>query len=178
MKFEKLSDIFEDWRNLENSIKTRTSKNSNNYKKSSVSKSFDFIKLIQSWKDIVGEELAKESIPIKNKFKTLTILTSHVAYSNKLSFMETSIKEKIFTIFPKLKRDINRIQFTAKSSYFKDKLKSSRSFSKNINNKLHSQSPEYKKLKFLADKLLIDIRDEELRKTMTNIYIQQHSNNT
>lgn len=141
--------------------------------------SFDFLTLIKQWEEIVGPRLAKYTIPLKNQKKILTILSYHSSYSQQLSFMERQLVEKIIESFPQLKNKIDRIKFIVNTSYFEQQ--------KVIMNKkighqstseptLHPQSPQYKTLKKEADSLLEEVHDNELKETLTSLYLQSRKN--
>lgn len=139
---------------------------------------FDFLKLVNHWPKIIGENLAQHSIPLKNSNGKLTILTDHSAFSQQLNFMEKIIKNKIFQYFPELRSSINKIYFKTNIGHFNAK-KSVPSEKKRDKKKvipqLHPFSPQYIKIKQKAELEFKEIKDEELKKTLTSIYIQMHN---
>lgn len=141
---------------------------------------FDFLTLIARWEDIVGEKLAKVTVPLKNQNKTLTILTNHSAYSQSLSMMEETIKEKIFRIFPELKGKVQRLNFMVSTQHFdrqrEDLLKRASAKKETVveskkQTRLHPQSPQYKTLREEALKEFADL-EGDLKDQMVSIYIQ------
>lgn len=166
MEFKNIKDLIEKG-NSEKSDKKRANRQ--------IDDSFEFIKLISHWNKIVGDEFAKNSLPIKNQFNTLTILTSHPIYSKELSLKEKSIKNKIHSMHPILKKQIKIIKFTAKSSFFnQEKKKKQIKKPKKQPIELHKHSPEYKRLKAKADEIFFYIEDKKIKNTMISIYIQNH----
>lgn len=144
---------------------------------------FDFLTLIARWNEVVGDKLAKVTVPLKNQNKTLTILTNHSGYSQSLSMMEETIKAKIFAIFPELKGKVGRLNFIVSTQHF-DKQRAdllqrasshkSEAIEKKKAQTLHPQSPQYKKLKKEALEQFSDL-DEDLKEQMVSIYIQNKS---
>lgn len=133
---------------------------------------FDFIYLIQSWKDVVGQMLAQNTIPLKIQFGTLYIVTRHSIFSHELSFMTQIIIEKVENVFPKLKGHIKKIKFINSEKFFmKDEKKKSLEKAPE-EKKLHVFSPQYQKAKAQAQELFADIEDEELKEIFTSLYIQ------
>ncbi|ATH08850.1 hypothetical protein BIY24_13100 [Halobacteriovorax marinus] len=171
-----------------NSLKSLLEKNSSGSVRASKAKyfgqdTFDFFSLIEIWPKIVGEKLGKFTIPLKNHNGNLTVLTNHSAFSQQLGFLEEDIKKKIFSQFPSLKGKINRIYFNYNTEHFNTQVTlSEKMISKKTNANqekekiiFHKYSPTYKKLKSQADLLLQDIEDEEIRESLSSIYIQLKS---
>lgn len=155
--------------------------NSYNKKKSPASDLFDFLKLIERWEDIVGPKLAKVTIPLKNQGHTLTILTNHSAYSQSLSYMEDTLKTKLFKVFPQLRTKVKKFNFQVSTAHFdatKADLEKRANLSKkpNIEQKqrttLHPKNPIYKKLKLKAQEEFAHIEDDQLREQMISLYLQ------
>ena len=46
-------------------------------KKAETEDAFNFIELIKVWPDIVGHKIAEHTIPLKNTYQTLVILSNH-----------------------------------------------------------------------------------------------------
>lgn len=142
--------------------------------------SFNFLELIANWEEIIGERLAKFTIPLKNKNKTLTILTNHSAFSEQLSFMEGPLKKKIFKRFPQLKVTIKRINFITDTNYFEQKKLQNLSIKKNSTSKqiekesptFHKFSPEYKKIMAEAEEIFCNINNSDVKQSLISIYIQ------
>lgn len=137
---------------------------------------FDFLKLIQKWPEIVGEKLAQETAPLKNRAKTLTVLTKHAAFSQQISFMEGPLRKKIIQFFPALEGKIDRINFISNPTAFyeeKEKVKKwHRAPEEQAPPKLHPYSPEFKKLNREAEELFGDVEDEEMTKSLKSLYIE------
>jgi hypothetical protein len=152
------------------------------YQKSNFDDSgFNFLKLIESWPLIVGERLAENTIPLKNKGKTLTILTNHSAYSQQLKMMEEVLKKKIFEHFPQLRSSLKSLQFQTSSRHFdeeakelKEKSKSAPKIKTSVETKLkiHKYSPEYKKLSKEADDEFQELEEGEFKDSLKSIFIQ------
>lgn len=137
---------------------------------------FDFLKLIQRWPEIVGEKLAQETAPLKNRYKTLTVLTKHAAFSQQISFMEGPLRQKIIEFFPALEGKIDRINFISNPvAFFEEKQKTEKWLKParaKPTPKLHPYSPEYKKLSREAEELFEDIHDEEMHQSLKSLYIE------
>lgn len=141
---------------------------------------FDFLELIKNWKDIVGPNLAKKTIPLKHKGNTLTILTEHSSYSAELKFLEQPLIQKIVSRYENFQGKITRINFQSNTNIFKEKMTI---LTKQINNKekrveempLHPQSPEYFELKNRAEKTFGDFEDKELKDSLESLFIQLHA---
>jgi len=154
-------------------------------KKHISSEIFDFLELIERWEDIVGPKLAKTTIPLKNQKQTLTILTNHSAYSQALSYMEETLKSKLFKIFPQLQTKIKKFNFQVSTAHF-DRTKADLEQRANLDNKnlaqqkkrttFHPQNPIYKKLKTQAEAEFSYIEDEQTRQALISIYLQYQMN--
>lgn len=174
--FKKVSDL------LGQDQYSRYKKGHKSFKGSSQrpSELFDFLTLIARWHEIVGEKLAKVTVPLKNQNKTLTVLTNHSGYSQSLSMMEETIKDKIFRSFPELKGKVNRLKFIVSTQHFDQQradLLQRASTSKDDkvekkkHNKLHPQSPQYKALRQEALEQFADL-DEDFKEQMVSLFIQ------
>lgn len=141
--------------------------------------SFDFLKLIEKWPEIVGPKLAQETTPLKNRYKTLTVLTRQPAFSQQISFMEELLKKKITQVFPSLLGKIDRINFQCNPQAFQDQIQRVEKMgvtpSKPSAPVLHPFSPEYKQLKREADQLFSQVEDEQIKESLLNLYIQFES---
>jgi hypothetical protein len=144
---------------------------------------FDFFALIEAWPELVGERLGKYTIPLKNHNNCLTILTNHSAFSQQLGFLEEEIKTKVIKRFPALKGKIKRINFIYNSSHFDTQVEMAKNFTNNPKKEVvkkeqvifHKYSPKYKELKAKADDLFSDLEDDELKESLTSIFIQNKS---
>ncbi len=140
---------------------------------------FDFLELVQQWPQIIGPTMAKHTLPLKNTFQTLTILTDHPTFSQALSFMEEEIKKKIIAIHPGLQGQIKRIKFQFNPSFFRQKMELQKKIvkrpgpQKTDTPKLHPYSPEYRQLKKEAENLFAHIDDLELKEQFISIYMQK-----
>lgn len=141
--------------------------------------SFDFLKLVEKWPEIVGAKLAQETTPLKNRYKTLTVLTRHAAFSQQISFMEEILKKKIVQVFPSLTGKIDRINFQCNPQAFNDQVQRIEKMgiapAKQERPVLHPYSPEYKQLKREADELFASIEDEQMKSSLLNLYLQFES---
>ena len=146
-----------------------------------VNESFNFLALIEKWEEVVGPRLAEHTIPLKNRNKTLTILSNHPAYGQQLSFMEKQLIKKITDAFPPLNNKIDRIIFQTNSSFFEERKKMVPKAKKQVvesTHKYHKYSPELKKLEKEADSLLQEIDDAEIRESLKSIFIQGRQEGT
>ena len=144
-------------------------------KKKSTNESFDFLKLIDRWPEIVGNKLSLHTIPLKNQYKTLTVLSNHSAFSEQLKFMEEPIKEKIFAAFPSLKGSIHRIIFQTNPSFFQKKKSIINDKKKELQitkQTIHPESPYFKKYRSEALEYFKKIDDNELKEELVSLYIQ------
>lgn len=174
--FKKVSDLLG-----QNSFQTKSKSYSRGPKSGQKpSEFFDFLTLIARWNEVVGDKLAKVTVPLKNQNKTLTILTNHSGYSQSLSMMEETIKAKIFAIFPELKGKVGRLNFIVSTQHFdqqrNDLLQRASSHKADVTAKkaspgLHPQSPQYKKLKKEALEQFAEL-EGDLKEQMISIYIQ------
>lgn len=134
---------------------------------------FDFLSLMKKWPDIVGPGLCKVTSPLKIKFGSLVVVTIHPSYSHELSYHAEPIKIAIFKEFPQLKSVIQNLQFQTMPHFFQQKNIIEKNEEIKIQqNTLHPQSPQYRMLYAKALKNFEHIEDEDLKKTMINIYIQ------
>ena len=155
-----LSDIFK--------IKSSRGRNP----KASEQASFDFITLIDHWEEIVGERLAKHTIPLKNQRKKLTILTNHPAFSQQLSFMEDVLVKKIAKLLPEMASQIKGLTFQTNSSFFEQKHKFSEKRKKGTEPSIHKFSPVYKERSKEAELLFNEVEDDEMNDSLKSIFIQ------
>lgn len=175
--FKKLSDVLDFSSNKRGHSKT-------GYKKAN---GFNFLALIYKWPDIIGEKLCAVTIPIKAQNNTLTILTSHPAYSQTLSFLESTLKIKIYKEFPELEGKIKQFYFQVNTNYFeqeKEKMiarskqwakghQAVESDTKKKQQFFHPYNPKYIELKKEAlEHFSSIIEDEETLETMISLYIQ------
>ena len=138
--------------------------------------SFNFLSLIKHWEEIVGPRSAKNTIPLRMINKTLIILTNHSAYSSSLSFIETPIKNKIFTIFPELKNQIKDLKYQVNSSFFDKKYNllqaKTKTEIKQQQYSNHQYSPKYQAAKKNANNLFSEIKDSDIKEKLISIYLQ------
>ena len=140
----------------------------------------NFLVFIKNWPNIVGERLAKRTIPLKNQNKILTILTDHPAISQQLSFMEEQLKKIIVKEFPSTANAIKGFKFIVNPKFFKEKKEKIKKLIKvdeNPGPKFHPHSPVYKALKKEADCLFKDIQDEEMKETFFQLFLQNKEKN-
>ncbi len=143
-----------------------------------IKEAFDFLNLIKSWPKIVGDRLASRTIPLKNQYKTLTILSNHSAFSEQLSFMSDKIIEKINHFYPELQGYITQIKFITNPSHFQShQVRAKKLQGPNpaaIKEITHKFSPFDRNLLKEADHIFKDIEDEKVRKSLESIFIQLH----
>ena len=65
---------------------------------------FDFIYLLKAWGEIVGEFMAKNSLPLRTNRKTLYVATKHQIFAAEMSFLIPEILKKIHERFPSWQR--------------------------------------------------------------------------
>lgn len=147
--------------------------------KKNADEAFDFLALIQAWPEVIGPRLSKHTIPLKNTRRSLTILTNHPAYSEQLKFMEVQLLEKIKKRFPSLQGSLRTLYFKTDSTFFQkqkaiaeSRFEGSKDHQEKIEKAFHKFSPEYRKLKALADIEFKDIESEEVKEKLTSIFIQ------
>ncbi|MBP9679956.1 MAG: DUF721 domain-containing protein [Bacteriovorax sp.] len=152
---------------------TGGTQNSFTKEKAHLNDSFDFLALIRAWKDIAGAKLSEHTIPLKNQNGVLIVLSNHSAFANELSFMELPLKKKIIAKFPTLEKSILSIKFIVDSTHFS---KQYQQFITPIEKKkaqtLHPYSPEFRRLKKIAEELFNDLEDPEVKEKMISLYIQ------
>ena len=138
---------------------------------------FDFLSLTRRWEEIVGKNLARMTIPLKNQGKCLVILSNHPTFSQQLSFMQRELIDKIVSTFPELKGKIEKVSFQVNEAFFQEKQKQFAHILKKKPHHLqsfHPQSPEYKKYAKEAAEIFGSIENEEIRNSMISLYIQLH----
>jgi hypothetical protein len=133
-------------------------------------KAFDFLTLIQGWKDIVGPLLAEQSTPLKIKQQTLFILTRHAAFSQEINYQSEAIKKKIETKFPELKGKIQQLAFETSESFFKE-VKSQKEIAR-TNPDFHPQSPRYRAAYHEAEEIFAGSASMEEKEKWISLYIQ------
>jgi hypothetical protein len=131
---------------------------------------FDFLSLVKSWPDIIGSKLATVTSPLKIKGDSLIILSKHASYSQNISFLSEEIKEKIFKLFPELKKIIKKLNFQTQESFFTPN--NQEEDKKPVVQSFHPQDPRYRILRSEAERLFSDVGDPELKNMLISIYIQ------
>ncbi len=142
-----------------------------------LSEGMNFLKFIENWENIVGERLAKYTIPLKHKDSILVVLTNHPTFAQQISFMEPMLIKKIEKCHPQLKNKIKKITYQHNDSFFEQQKKviSNKKVESKENHwqpKNHRHSPEFQKLSREAEIQFENIEDIELKKQLINIYIQ------
>lgn len=137
---------------------------------------FNFLQLIKDWKSIVGEFMAKNTIPLKIRSGTLIISTKHSIFAQELSFLAPTLLKKIKEKFPELDDKLNKIHFTYSDFTAKEFDQSTKSQEKpQVKKTIHRFSPEYQFKVQNAKTLFADIQDEELREQLIDFYINNPS---
>jgi len=144
--------------------------------------SLEFIHLIENWKNVVGPQLVKHTIPLKMNYKCLVILTRHSAYSQELQFMSEAIKEKITSLYPNLGPTIDKIYFKSDPSFFVSTQENSLD-GENIRlmkeqNRNHPFSPHHQKLRKMAMESVGELEDKEMQELLISLHIQQAEANS
>lgn len=140
---------------------------------------FDFLNLLNQWKQVVSPVLAQNSIPLKLTQNTLTIITSHSTISSELNNLSEMIKADIIKKFPNLKNKIKKITFQNNPIIF-NQLKNieveSELKTQNQKAKLNPFSPEFRQKKVEALELYGDILegdlDPELKEILLNLKLK------
>jgi len=133
---------------------------------------FDFIVLINSWGDIVGDLLSKNSIPQKIQKHSLYIIAKHPVFAQELTMMGPEIIKKIEQNIPFLKGKIRRVKFTNANFSFDEFQSEQATFTKKLDKKSHPFSPEFRQKKLQANQLFEDIEDPELKELLSSLYIK------
>ncbi len=137
---------------------------------------FNFLELVERWPEIVGERMSQFTVPLKNHYSVLTILTNHSAFSQQLGFMEEVLKKKIYEAFPDMEGKIKSIKFQTNSAHFEQQMKQKKTSivkkEKAKQTTLHPYSPQYKKLKSEAEELLDSLEDEDVKNSLVSLYVQ------
>ena len=170
-KFKSLSSLLEDSAFTSSQTSNKLGRDSKKYSKDS----FDFLTLIKQWEEIVGPRLAEHTIPLKNSRKVLTVLSDHSAFSSQLSFLEQVLIKKVTERFPSLEGKINKIVFQTNPRHFRDQLKATEPLkrkSETVEEITHKFSPLDQQLLRKAEQIFAHIEDEEMKKSMTSIFIQ------
>lgn len=174
MSFKKLADILSQTDNSKeiylNDQQYRSRRRSKGYYSRS-DDIFDFIYLIQAWKEIVGPMLASHTNPLKINQQSLVIVVKHPIFAQELKFMSGLIIEKVIERFPKLHGQIKQIKFISSENFFKPMEEMEQN--QVASTKLHPFSPEYQAKKFQANKLFDSIEDEDLKQLFTSLYLQK-----
>lgn len=137
---------------------------------------FNFLQLIKSWEDIVGEMMAKNTIPLKIKNKTLYINTKHAIFSQELGFLAPEILQKIKKKFPELTDKVQYIKFShsnlsARSFTQEQKRSSHNDVQRPKKPSLHPQSPAYKTRLNMAKEMFAHIEDEDIQKRLIDFML-------
>lgn len=143
---------------------------------------FDFLDIIKNWPVIVGEKLAKNTVPLKIQDKTLIILTKHAAFAQQLNYLSEKIKERLEEEFPKIGRKVSGIKFQVSTRYFDQmeaqrakNLFSTESLSKSTNSK-SKYNPDYQKARLDCQEEFEIIEDSELKELMISLAVQKKLN--
>lgn len=135
---------------------------------------FDFIQLINTWEEIVGKLLAKNSIPRKIHNGTLYIITKHPVFTQELTMMGPEIIRKISEHIPYLKDKLKKVKFTNADYSFEEFTKEDKNMDqKKLDAKNHPYSPHFKSKQLQAQKLFDDIDDPELKEILTGLYMSK-----
>lgn len=136
---------------------------------------FDFIQLINSWEDIVGALLAKNSIPRKIHNGTLYIITKHPVFTQELTMMGPEIIKKISEHIPYLKDRLKKVKFTNADFSFEEfqKDKSSDDNNEKLSAANHPFSPHFKAKQQKANAMFDDIEDPELKEILIHLFINK-----
>ena len=142
-------------------------------KRTDLKNMFDFLELLNLWPNIIGERIAKVTQPMRISNKKLIIYTSHSAFSQQLSMMQSQILLKIKDIYPSADAQIRSLNFITKDAFFnnekKDVLSNKVTEDYRKNNKLNKYSPTYQRHLKQANDLLGDIEDESVKESLIKI---------
>lgn len=131
---------------------------------------FDFLKFIRDWPNLVGASLGANTLPMRHKNRTLFILTRHPVFSQELSYLTQPLIAKICQRFPTLGKDIDKLAFEANESFFM--AQAARLQEKARPTGLHAFDPLYRRLKAEAESMLSHIEDPEEKERWISLYIQ------
>lgn len=131
---------------------------------------FDFFALIRAWPSIVGDDLSKNSVPLRLRSRTLFILTRYPAVSDQLNWMSVQLRQKVTQRFPTLAPLVEKLAFETNESFFvvhhqRVELKPPRKM-------LHPQDPRYKRLRAEAEKLFSNAESPEEKERWISLYVQ------
>lgn len=132
---------------------------------------FDFIHLIKSWDKIVGPLMAKNTMPIKIRGRTLIIAAKHPIFAQELGLMAPIIIKKIGDEFFNLKNSIDKIKFLNSEGTFEQVPLAKRREKKTVQH--HPFSPHYQQKKQVASHIFSEIEDEELKQIFVDLYLQK-----
>ncbi len=181
-KLTSINSLFSSFLPSSNAVYKNTVNSENNLKEK---EGMAFIHLITNWEQLAGIELSRHSIPLKLQNGVLQIMTDHSAYSQKISFMQNDLIEKICKKYPFFADKIQKLSFNVNETFFKKikdkktenlkslkKQKTGHPEQKENEFLLHPLSPEYLRLKKLSDDLFCDIKDQEIKESMQKIFFQ------
>lgn len=140
----------------------------------------NFLELARKWPIVVGSYLGEKSIPIKLKNGLLTLVVKHQIYAQEIKFIEKEIISKLHKSFPRLGRNIQKINFVVKDNFSLsdysfhtdstlDTAKKESPFQK-----IHKMSPQFRELTFQANQLFQEIQEVEIKELLTEIFFQSH----
>lgn len=136
----------------------------------------NFVELINIWKEVVGEKLDAVTAPLKIKNRALYVLTDHPAWSQQLSFLEQTIRQKLYKKLPLLEKQIDKLCFQVNNQHFLERKKEITKLIKKSNSNnddiFHPYDPKVIKLKEEAYELFKDISDPESRQILISLHLQ------
>ena len=134
---------------------------------------FNFLHLIKDWESIVGTMMAKNTVPLKIKSKTLIISTKHAIFAQELGFLVPVILEKIKEKYPDLEHKVTQIKFShSKYSAHHFNHESKEKMIKKVTKKSpHKFSPHYKARVHKAQEYFSHIEDEEVKKMLMDFML-------
>jgi hypothetical protein len=131
---------------------------------------FDFFALIRAWPSIVGEDLAKSSVPLRLRSRTLFILTRYPAVSDQLNWMSVQLRQKVTQRFPTLAPLVEKLAFETNESFFV--VHQQRVELKPPRETFHPQDPRYKRLRAEAERLFAAAVTPEEKERWISLYVQ------
>ena len=131
---------------------------------------FDFLELIREWPGLVGEMLSAQSVPMRLKNRTLFILTRHPIFSEKLSYLQRELVQKIIARFPILGPQIERLAFETNESFFL--VREEQKVQKKAPFTPHPFDPTARRARQEAEKLFADVQDPAEKERWISLYMQ------
>jgi hypothetical protein len=136
----------------------------------------DFISLIRKWKVVVGEHMAKNTMPLRIRSQSLYIAVKNASYSHQLSFLESTIIDKIKLHSPAVGRKFKNIKFVTTTAPF-ELLKKKEEVTSKEKLTFHKYDPQFRQAKKDFKEKVQDFEDEDLLDLLASISMQASEKN-